>query len=236
MGKSLHRTPVAGPAFVRLLARLGQTSVPPLQQSLPDRLGQWVDWNRAVVLSRALDGTPAPAPEGTPAFDAAEDHACAQARAALVAGIEAACAHAVAPGADGVVDFAPFRRRIMDQQRAMQATTGQLRGRLRERLAAAPAPLPRLAEVDAVMELTLSPREQTLLDAVPGLLAAHFARAQPAPSPSDEPAPPPAPETWQDAFREDMRQVLLAELDVRFHPIEALLAALRPHASGHHAH
>ncbi|PTW98975.1 DUF3348 domain-containing protein [Achromobacter mucicolens] len=42
---------------------------------------------------------------------------------------------------------------------------------------------------------------------------------------------PPAPAitagAWLDTFRADMRAVLLAELDVRFQPVEGLLAALR---------
>ena len=40
------------------------------------------------------------------------------------------------------------------------------------------------------------------------------------------PATPPAT-AWLDAFREDMHAVLLAELDLRFQPVEGLLAALR---------
>jgi hypothetical protein len=39
-------------------------------------------------------------------------------------------------------------------------------------------------------------------------------------------AAPPAG-AWLDAFREDMHAVLLAELDLRFQPVEGLLAALR---------
>ncbi|OLL32287.1 hypothetical protein BTH42_07520 [Burkholderia sp. SRS-W-2-2016] len=36
-----------------------------------------------------------------------------------------------------------------------------------------------------------------------------------------------APDAWLDVFRKDMQSVLLAELDVRFQPVEGLLAALR---------
>lgn len=36
-----------------------------------------------------------------------------------------------------------------------------------------------------------------------------------------------APLAWLDAFRKDVQSVLLAELDVRFQPVEGLLAALR---------
>ncbi|MBN3806694.1 DUF3348 domain-containing protein, partial [Paraburkholderia sp. Ac-20336] len=34
-------------------------------------------------------------------------------------------------------------------------------------------------------------------------------------------------DAWLDVFRKDMQSVLLAELDVRFQPVEGLLAALR---------
>jgi hypothetical protein len=40
-------------------------------------------------------------------------------------------------------------------------------------------------------------------------------------------AAPLASDVWLDAFRKDMQSVLLAELDVRFQPVEGLLAALR---------
>ena len=59
--------------------------------------------------------------------------------------------------------------------------------------------------------------------------AARLARAIPAGTP---PAPaghttPLASDAWLDAFRKDMQSALLAELDVRFQPVEGLLAALR---------
>jgi hypothetical protein len=89
----------------------------------------------------------------------------------------------------------------------------------------------RLAEVDAVMELTLSPREQTLLAAVPALLGQHFERlreaAQPVPDAAQTAHTAPSAGAWLDVFRQDMQHVLRAELDIRFHPIEGLLAALR---------
>jgi len=42
------------------------------------------------------------------------------------------------------------------------------------------------------------------------------------------------PGAWLEVFRKDMHGVLLAELDVRFLPLEGLLAALRSHALGTH--
>lgn len=80
------------------------------------------------------------------------------------------------------------------------------------------AALARLAEVDAVMEVALTPREYTLLAKVPDLLGQRFARLHAGGQPH-----------WLDAFRRDMQSVLLAELDLRFQPVDALLAALRTH-------
>ncbi|MBB4656920.1 hypothetical protein GGR73_003502 [Xanthomonas sp. F14] len=217
--------------------------------ALADRLSQWIDWTRAVAVSKALDGK-LPEIEALPDTRRLDTEACARvrtglatssvveldavlarvrrdARSATAADIDAAAA-AAAPA----LDYAPFRQHYLAMQRAMRTATGDLRGRLRDMLALESAPMARLAEVDAVMELTLSPREQTLLNHVPNLLGAHFERLRDAaraqnPAPDGEAAPRALSDGWLDVFRKDMQSVLLAELDVRFHPIEGLLAALR---------
>lgn len=115
--------------------------------------------------------------------------------------------------------FAPYRQHYLNQQRAMQTASGRLRGRLRDMLARQSPAKARLAEVDAVMEATLSPREHSLLAKVPVLLGVHFERLRDAGS----------DDAWLEVFRRDMQSLLLAELDLRFQPIEGLLAALRTH-------
>jgi hypothetical protein len=83
------------------------------------------------------------------------------------------------------------------------------------------------------MELVLSPREQTLLASVPVLLEEHFERLRQAEQTAlaeagvAEGTPATMPGAWLEVFRKDMQSVLLAELDVRFQPVEGLLAALR---------
>jgi hypothetical protein len=69
----------------------------------------------------------------------------------------------------------------------------------------------------------LSPREQGALALVPTLLGRHFERLRDASDRPDTSGP------WLPLFRKDMQTVLLAELDVRFQPVEGLLAALRSH-------
>lgn len=213
-------TPVAGPVFVRLLARVAGVDVgagPPLAATL----AQWIDWSRAVVLAGALDGR-LPDEATAPDADGAIAAACAQARAQLRGEIlgDGQLAPAAEAQDEAAIDFAPLRARYVAHQRAALVATGRLRGRLRE-LCAACAPLARLAEVDAAMEQILAPREHALLSGVPDLLAGHFERLR-------QQAPAATPAAWLARFRHDMRELLLAELDLRFSPVDALLAALAP--------
>ncbi len=231
MQEAPPRAPLSGPTFIRLLARLTDADVPPSSLTLSERLSQWIDWTHAVALSRALDGQRTDA-DDTAASPADED-ACARARAQLATAI--ASHRAWAADMEATADYGPFRERYIGLQRAMLGATGKLRGELRDALAGRSPALGRLAEVDALMERVLSPREYGLLAAVPDLLGRHFARLQQAAAPpqADEAAggsgsiaPPSA---WLDTFRRDMHSVLLAELDIRFQPVEALRAALRTH-------
>ncbi|WOB25867.1 MULTISPECIES: DUF3348 domain-containing protein [Xanthomonas] len=243
MAKAAPRAPLSGPAFIRLLARLSDVRIAQSNHALADRLSQWIDWTRAVAVSKALDGK-LPETDDLPEPRPLDADACARVRAGLaissVADLDALVARLrsearAATDSDAqppVPDYAPFRQHYLAMQRAMRTATGDLRGRLRDLLALVSSDMARLAEVDAVMELTLSPREQTLLNTVPGLLGTHFDRLREAAyahrAPTDqETAPRAVSDGWLDVFRKDMQSVLLAELDVRFHPIEGLLAALR---------
>ncbi len=227
------RTPFGGPTFLRLLAHVVDDALPAGSPAPADRLGQWLDWTRAVALSKVLD---ARTPEAAPPAQVVEgDDAAtvAQARATLLASIAAAPELAIPPppgeaaspdaGAppEPANGFAPFRQRHLALQRSMQGAAGRLRGELRDRLAQRSADMARLAEVDAVMEGALGPREHALLAAVPALLERHFERLH---ASANTPS-----HAWLDGFRRDMQGVLVAELDVRFQPVEGLLAALRAH-------
>ncbi|SFR78303.1 Protein of unknown function [Stenotrophomonas maltophilia] len=212
------QTVLGGPDFLRLLARLSDGAMPATSPALTDRLGQWVDWSRAVALSTALGGrVPEPAAAGETMDELLAD--CGQAHASLLASIrDDAEAERLLDLAEAAAtpNFASLRQRYRVLQQAIQTATGRLRGRLRDRLLQASPELARLAEIDAVMEQTLSPREHSLLAIAPAVLGTRFDRVHGQPG-------------WRTAFRHDMRSLLLAELQLRFHPIEGLLAALRSH-------
>ncbi|MFS8441707.1 DUF3348 domain-containing protein [Xanthomonas campestris pv. raphani] len=242
MAKAPPRAPLSGPAFIRLLARLTDVHVAQSNHALADRLSQWIDWTRAVAVSKALDGK-LPDAETLPEVNAIGADDCARLRTSLATScvteldtlltrLRSEARAAAAAGAPApLADYAPFRQHYLAMQRGMRSTTGDLRGRLRDMLAqSGNGEMARLAEVDAVMELTLSPREQSLLATVPTLLGTHFERLRAAHHPAQDTDTAPArpgSDAWLDVFRNDLQSVLLAELEVRFHPIEGLLAALR---------
>jgi hypothetical protein len=241
---------LSGPTLVRLLARLAEADVSEPQASLADRLSQWLGWTDAIALSTALStppGTPLPrAGAGVaPTLDREDASLVVTARSALTKMITRACAPAKASAnanpqhgsresaeANAPISFAEFRQDYLSIQQAMETEVGQLRKRLRTQLAARTPALARLAAVDAIMERSLGPREQRLLASVPALLATYFERLQRAAQQvPDEAAStneaPAAPGTWLATFRKEMQSVLLAELDIRFQPVQGLLAALR---------
>ena len=247
MSPDPSRASVPGATLARQLARLSGRA--PARSAPPpaDLLGDWLDWQRAVALSRALDL--APAEDVLAAADPSVDEALPEQARAVRAALEAAIADdardwtrplrpragedgtSAAAGADAV------QRHCQGLQRDMQAATGRLRGELRECLERRDAAAARLAAVDATMEGLLAPREHALLAPLVPALVTRFgqlhareggaASAAQADAVAAAPPDPHARRDWRDHFRAEARQLLLAELDLRFLPIEALLAALR---------
>ncbi|WP_208508725.1 DUF3348 domain-containing protein [Variovorax paradoxus] len=233
-----QRTGFNGSALVRLLSRLTDGDIRESEQASADRLSLWFGWTDAISLSAALNGTPAslpPAPRGSVRADESE---CARVRAALVQAIAEdgsfapAKARAAAATADAQTppDFAPMRQRYLARQQAMETAIGPLRGRLRARLAAGSHDMARLAAVDVVMEQVLGARERSLLASVPAALEKRFARLRKARQDEETGAEDNAASghaDWLAVFRKDIQDVLQAELDFRFQPVDGLLEALR---------
>lgn len=233
-----QRTGFNGSALVRLLSRLTDGDIRESEQASADRLSQWFGWTDAISLSAALNGTPAslpPAPRGSVRADESE---CARVRAALAQAIAEdssfapAKARPAAATADAETppDFAPMRQRYLARQQAMETAIGPLRGRLRARLAAGSHDMARLAAVDVVMEQVLGARERSLLASVPAALEKRFARLRKARQDEETGAEDNAAgghADWLAVFRKDIQDVLQAELDFRFQPVDGLLEALR---------
>jgi len=129
-------------------------------------------------------------------------------------------------------DFTPYRLRYQARQLGMEVAVAPLREQLRARLAAQSPETARLASLDGVMEQVLGEQERRLLGLVPGMLEKHFhrlrkhRRLQAEEAAAAEP-PQAAPESWLPRFCRDAQAVLLAELEIRFQPVEGLMEALR---------
>ncbi|AOJ07327.1 DUF3348 domain-containing protein [Burkholderia mayonis] len=244
-----QRRALGGPTLIRLLARLADADVQESRQSLSDQLSQWLAWTDAIALSSALSMSPPASSSGARAGDDA-DSLGVRVRASLAKAIartgafaagrdSAAPAAARDASADAPIDFTLFRHDYLSMQQAMEMDIGDLRGRLRQMMAARTPALARLAVLDATMERALAARERNLLASVPKLLGTYFERLRQAEqqrladagakaeAEAKETAAAVASSAWLDAFRKDMQSVLLAELEVRFQPVEGLLAALR---------
>lgn len=206
-----QRTDFTGSALIRLLARLSGAEVPASRQSFADRLSQWFSWIDAISLSTALNGNMAAVPSAASAGASAEDGDAARVRRALTGTIGPAVA-----SADAESDFTPYRRHCQSRQQAMQVAIGPLRARLRAALAGRSPDMARLAALDAVMEQVLGAQEHRLLATLPALLDRHFVRLRDA-----------GGDDWRGVFQRDLQGVLLAELDIRWQPVEGLLEALR---------
>ena len=237
MEQAFVRTGLNGSALVGLLAQLALIEQPAAAPSFVEGMGRWLGWKEAIplsaVLQQAAPGRAAAAPRvAAPSLAAdAQARANAEVLGREVAHVQAVLAQAIHTDRDTVRedghDFLPFRRRCLTLQQAMDASVGPLREQLRAAVARRSPALARLAALDAVMAQALAPREQTLLALLPVLLEKHFLRLRPA-QPHNEPP------TWLDTFRQDMRRLLLAELDLRLQPSLGLLATLRSASQGLH--
>jgi len=224
MRRSLH-----GSALLRVLTELQVAEPAAPGQPFAERLGQWLDFKSALALLAVLDrdATPAePAAASVAADSAALWEAFRRVRATLAESIAADPVYKpgkppieLAVSAALPADFAPFHRYYVAHQREMTAHIVSLRANVRAALSRRSPALRRLAALDAVLDQGLAGRESGLLALVPGLLAKRFEalRTAHAKAPAD---------AWQARFCEEVRAVLLAELELRLQPVAGLIAAL----------
>jgi len=241
LARDPRRTPLTGSAFIRTLAALNDVHAPASPDAFAQRLSQWFDWTHAFSLSAALSD--AAGRSDVPAFGgvgalSADEREFARVRAALTKSIADAPAGGTAPRrlgrplaiaalpAEVATDFATYRQRYAQCQLAMETQIVPLRRRLRSTLADRSPALAKLAELDTVMEQVVGGQERALLSTVAARLEPRFdrLRALQADASADAAA---RPGPWLDRFCQEMRSLLLAELDLRLQPVEGLLEACR---------
>lgn len=242
MARGSPRTSFDSSRLIRALSDLVSTDAAPPRQSFADRLGQWLDFADAIALFSALNGsTDAAGGPATTEHPAPGDE-FARVRGALLDSINtdglltpgkarirlpAPAWHASTPGA---ADYLPYHRYYLAHQRDMGAAIAPLRASVRAGLAQRAPALRQLAALDGVLDQALAPRERSLLANVPQLLGRRFEQLHQAHrsalSTPDDPARWLQPGAWLHTFCQDMRAVLLAELELRLQPVAGLLDAL----------
>ena len=247
MAHGLPRTRFNRSRLVRTLANLLPDELPESRQSFAERLGQWLDFKDALPLYSVLNaGAEALADVGSATAETLsvrED--LARVRAALTESILAD--GLTQPGksriplpaplpnasAESAAEFSPFHRYYLAHQRDMNANIGPLRTNVRAALSATSPALRQLAALDAVLEQALINRERSLLASIPQLLAKRFEQRYDAHRVAcaeagvvDEPGRWMQDGGWQADFCAEMRDVLLAELELRLQPVIGMIDAL----------
>lgn len=222
--------PVNSARLVRLLAGIAAAPGAPAKQSFAERLGQWLGWADAISLCALLDGgalTPPPTLPGV-GVTAGPGASPAAALARLQAEtVQAIAGDAVFAAGAPPTDFQAYRRSHAAQQRAMAVRVGALREQVRATLMQHSASLRQLAALDLLMDRVVGAQERSILSTLPGWLEQRFAqlRERHAGAVADSAG------DWHATFGQEMRALLLAELELRLQPVLGLIEALEQHKS-----
>lgn len=207
--------------LVRLLAEMAPHEVPDNGLTLGEQLGLWLGWTDAIALAGVLGAAAEPSGQlRVPTHKAGVqdlDRVSGQLAQAFAQDPQLQPPPADQGGpdpADHVPDFSPYRRSHQAHQAAMDNAVPALRGRVRAALAARPGAGAQLAALDEVMEQALAERERQTLASVPRWLEHRYRHLL---------AHHPHPER---RFRQDLQDVLRAELELRLQPVQGLLDGL----------
>ncbi len=218
--EEMLRTGLNGSPLAGLLSGLALLDGPAARPSFVQGMGRWLGWADAIPLAAALNAPwHGPTTTSRRASSAGTvEREFERVRTALRRAIDDAT---VAPDSrrrhDS--DIASHRQRHVELQQAMHAAIEPLRQQVRAAVAQQSPQDGRLAALDAVMGQVMAPREQDLLGLMPTLLEPHFERLRRA-------AQGASSTQWLEVFRDDMRRLLHAELELRLQPVQGLIDAL----------
>ena len=215
--------------LIRVLAEITGKDFEASSRNFAERLGLLLGFSDSIVLADALK---------TPACDTAHELPDAEdirstflrVRGLMVNFIVTSCRTDAAnerlrwpviEPQDGKVSVEPIVNFYMAHQREMELGIRALRVTVREAMTEATAPLRQLAQLDQVLEETLSVHGRRFLAAVPRLLEQRI----------DQPLQRDWQTDWQHALAEDICELLLAELELRLQPVLGLVEALNHEVS-----
>jgi len=210
--------------LVRLLQDWTQVAGEPSRQDVAQRLSQWLSSVEAVQLDGALqsiEAYPSQTRLAGEALDAGRLHQMVQAVQAELTALIALRLSPTEPRLGDEDKYAFHHQRHAGLQKQMALKLGALRKQVRQALSKGSPALRQLVALDSVLEQMLGDREQKLWATVPLYLERRFQHWRKA-----------LPEgAWMQAFQRDVREALMAELQLRLQPIEGLLEAAHQESS-----
>lgn len=217
--------------LVRLLQEWAPAAGEPSRQDVAERLSQWLSSVEAVQLDGALQAIEAYPSQTRLPGQAVAVHPLQQRLQAVQAELAAMVSLRLSPTEPRLGDedkFAFHHQRHAGLQKQMELKLGALRKEMRQGLSKGSPALRQLVALDAVLEQLLGAREQKLWATVPLYLERRFQHWH-----QDQPAPEGA---WMPPFLRDMREALMAELELRLQPLHGLLEAAQQESSALTAH
>ena len=238
MARTLARTPFHSSTLIRVLSDLSRVDAADTGGAFAEKLAEWLNLNDAITL-HALHNTGSATPSSPAAGKkvapgAGVGDACARVRASVANAISKSSLPSQKPDQpmDEAVAFEPYRRYYLAQQRDMAFHVRPLRAQARDVLAQASPGLRQLASLDAVFDEILGEREDKLLSSIAAMLERRFKQllATNQALAADLQAKGSqnllaSTSHWLVGFGQEMKTVLLAELELRLQPTVGLIEA-----------
>jgi len=235
--------------LVRFLAELSTLKVDSAQQNLAEQLGRLIDLSDSITLARALGRRPPSAGERCVDSAARVHQDLLETRERMMRAIARSFAPETGPTrikvpssranapADKLQTFEPYQRFYVMHQAEMDTGIESLRLRVREGISGFAPELAQLADLDKTLSDSLALHTRKLFSVIPKLLEQRFQQLLAehqqfieeqglADEQNNQPAHWLVPGGWLERFYQDMRELLLAEFDVRLQPVLGLLEAL----------
>lgn len=239
-----------GSRLVRILSELVEPAVDLSHQQFSEQLGRLIDFSDSIELSTVQGEllTLVYTPSGGSA-EAVKDEFL-RVRSLLLQTVVKSFAPGGSPlrmklpvpandvPTEVAMSFAPYHRFYAAHQREFEVSVLQLQSEVQDAVSGLSADLARLAALDRVLNSTLLPHARKYFPVIPRLLAKRFeyllavhqqAISQQGGDLKDDPSLWMQPSGWLNAFCSEMKDVLLAELEVRLMPVLGLVEAVNEH-------
>ena len=238
--------------LVGLLTELSNSKLNSTEYNLAERLGHLIGLSGSIELAQALRKLPNGSNVSPIDYNEDLQEEILSSRQKMIQRVTESFDHEpgelqnkvptanVAIRAAALLTYDPYQRFYNTYQVELGVEVQNLRNKVRQNLSGLSAQLTQLAELDKTLESSLAVHNRKLFSVTPKLLSQRFkfllhdfqqkqAEEDISNTPENQLEQWLMPGAWLDIFYRDMRELLLAEFDVRLQPVFGLLEALNEH-------